>query len=263
MTRHLIRSSLALALLLPVTVAAQAPVTVSNSAFVPGRNATRVELEAASTQFDRLAASPAYSERARASARAQAQQLRQRLTEGDFRFGERLLIRVEGSVNLDDTVTVQADQRISVRGIRVVSLAGVLRSELERKLLGDLTEVVRNATVTARPILRVAVFGLVTRPGYQSVPGETTLDQLITLAGGPAATAAAENSTVLRGDEVLFDREQVRAAVVRGQTIDALGVQDGDALMVPLRGPGWDRSASLQWVTILIGPLMTIFLISR
>lgn len=243
---------------------AQAPVP----ALAPGvvalaRTATREELEGAVSQLDRLAASTAYGAETRSRARAQASQARRRLTDGDFRVGDRLLLRVGGSVAVDDTVTVLEGVRIDVRGIRQVSLVGVLRSELDRKLLADLTEVVRNATVSARPLLRMAVFGSVARPGYLSVPSETTVDHVLTLAGGPVANADAQSTTLMRGDTLLLDREQVMLAVVDGATLDELGVFDGDALIVPQQRAPWDRASTLSIISLFLAPVLTIFAIGR
>ena len=256
----------ALALLITTAGASHAQSAVSTAA--PGvvaqaRSATREALEQAAAQLDRLASSTAYSAENRLRARGQAAQVRRRLTDGDFRVGDRLVLAVGGSVVVDDTVTVLDGPRIDVRGIRQVSLSGVLRSELDRKLLADLTEVVRNATVTARPLLRMAVFGSVVQPGYLSVPSETTLDHVLTLAGGPVADAAAQQTALMRGDTLLLDRKQVMLAIVDGTTLEELGVIDGDALIVPPRRPPWDRSTTLSIVSLLFIPLITIFGISR
>lgn len=225
--------------------------------------ASRDEIESAASRYDRLAASTAYGERLRAVARAEAGALRQRLTDGDFQVGDRILLRVEGQVMIDDTVTVMEGRRITVRGIRQVALTGVLRSELEIKLRAELTEVVRNVTLSASPLMRVAVFGSVVRPGYIGVPSSTRLDQVLMLAGGPVANAAVDNITVVRADTVILDRERIVAAVASGATLDDLGIRNGDQVLVPPQGPPWDRSAVLQIVSIFLFPLLTIFVINQ
>lgn len=252
--------ALALALLVSTSDPAKAqPTTSSPVSVADARNATRDELEVAAIQFDRLASSTAYSDALRAKARAKATAVRSRLTDGDFRVGDQLILRVEGSVAVSDTVTVLDGRRINVRGIRQVSLDGVLRSELEHKLLSDLTEVVRNATVTARPLMRVAVFGSVLQPGFISVPRGITVDRVIMQAGGPAAVADMDKTTLVRGDTVLMRYDDLRLAIVAGTTLDQLGVQDGDALVVPQRGAPWDRGSVLQLVSLFMFPLLTIF----
>lgn len=246
---------------LPVSAAAQ---PVSNaSPDASSRLATRASLDSLVVVFDRLALSTAYSERARSRARAGAREARRRLTEGDFRVGDQIVLQVGGQVVLDDTVTVTDGPKINVRGIRQVSLAGVLRSELQLKLLTDLTEVVRNATVLAEPLMRVAVLGSVAQPGFKNVPGDATLDRVLTLAGGPAANAALDKTTIVRADTVLVSKEEVFRSFAEGRTVGMLAMRDGDAVMVPAAAAPWDRQATLGIIGLLMGPLMAIFVFRR
>jgi protein involved in polysaccharide export with SLBB domain len=247
----------------PSLASAQAP---GASVTVATRLASRAQLDAAATQFDQFAASSAYSERTRSRARSEASAIRRRISEGDFRVGDRIALRIEGLQNPGtptptDTVTVLDGRVITIPGYRQVSLAGVLRSELEGRLRTELADYVQRATVIARPLMRVAVFGSVTRPGYVSVPAETSLDQLLSLAGGPSATAAMEKLTLVRADTVLLKPDAIVTAVAEGRTLDALGVLDGDALVVPVAGPPWDRNATLQIVGLFLTPLLTIFVL--
>lgn len=227
------------------------------------RMATRAELEAAAEEYDRLAASTAYSEPARARARVEAAAMRRRLTEGDFRVGDRLLLRVEGQVMLDDTVNVVEGPQIMVRGIRQVSLVGALRSELETLLRAEINEVVPRSTVTASPLMRLSVLGSVTRPGFLSVPSTTTLDRLITLSGGPVASAAVDRIKIERADTLVVSEADVQRAMAAGNTVEMLGLIDGDALVVPLQSPPFDRTQAITLVTSLVIPLLTIFIVRR
>ena len=227
------------------------------------RMATRAELESAAAEFDQLAASTAYSEPIRGRARGQAVAIRSRLTEGDFRVGEQIVLRIEGQLTVNDTVTVLDGLRVLVPQFRQVSLAGVLRSELELRLRTELAEVVpRNLTVTARPLMRLAVLGSVTRPGYLSVPSETTVDALLTLAGGPLSTAALDEMNLTRADTVLLKAAATRSAITQGLTVGQLDLTDGDALIVPLR-ERWDRAAVLQIVGLVVTLVSTFTLLQQ
>lgn len=245
--------------LLPLLARAQEPLTSRVTS--TSRLATRTQLDASATQFDQYASSSAYSAGTRARARAEAAAIRRRLSEGDFRIGDLIELRIDAVPGVNDTVTVLEGRRINVRGYRQVSLAGVLRSELESKLQLDLADYIRNTTVSARPMVRVAVFGTVARPGYISVPVEVSLDQVLMLAGGPAATAAVEKTRLMRTDEVILNADEFLAAVASGKTLADLGVLDGDALVVPPGELPWDRNATLQIVSLFLTPLLTIFVL--
>jgi hypothetical protein len=252
------RASLAVALVSLVLAA----VPAHGQSVVPGtasRTASRAELESAAVSFDQLAASTAYGERTRARAREQAAVIRGRLTDGDFRAGDRIMVVIEGQLAVNDTITVLEGARLPVPGFRAISLSGVLRSELESKLRTELTDVVRNATVTARPLIRLAVFGAVAQPGYLSVPSETTVDDLLMMAGGPTATAEIGKLRLSRADTLLVGSSEIRAAVASGRTVASLDLADGDALVVPESGPPWDRNAVMQMSGFILG-LVTIFL---
>ena len=188
--------------------------------------------------------------------------IRRRLTEGDFRVGDLIVLRIEGQLTVNDTMTVLDGLRVSVPQFRQVALAGVLRSELELRLRTELTDVVRNATVTARPLMRLAVLGSVTRPGYLSVPSETTVDGLLMLAGGPLPTAAVNEMNLTRADTVLLKASTTRSAVTQGLTIGQLELTDGDALLVPLK-ERWDRAAVLQIVGLAVTLLSTFTLLQQ
>lgn len=228
------------------------------------RMARRAELDSSAAYHERLARSTAYSERTRARAAAAAATARGRLTEGDFHEGDRiLLVTGGGAVALDDTLTVLEGRRLAVPGFGPVSLMGVLRSELEARLLADLGTLVRGTTVSARPLMRVAVFGSVGAPGFLSVPQESTLDDVISRAGGPVATAAIRKITVTRNDRVILDMSDVMAAVAGGRSLSALGIEDGDAVMVPDQGAPWDRNSALQFIASMSGVLFALGLINR
>ena len=247
-----------LAFLLSSSALTAQSATVSPSS----RMATRAELESAAAEFDQLAASTAYSEPIRGRARGQAVAIRRRLTDGDFRVGDRIVLRIEGQLDVDDTMTVLDGLRVPVPRFRQVSLAGVLRSELELRLRTELTDVVRNATVTARPLMRLAVLGSVTRPGYLSVPSETTVDALLMLAGGPLPVAAVNEMNITRADTVLFKAAATRSALTQGLTVGQLDLTDGDALFVPLK-ERWDRAAVLQMVGLAVTLLTTFALLQQ
>ncbi len=251
---HLIRGLAALATLGVVTLPAQQPTGGA-------RLASRADLVALAQTLERAAESPAYGERLRARARNELGQVRRRLSVGDLKVGERIHIRVEGGeAPFADTVSVRDSMVIDVPNIRRFSVAGVLRSELEERVTSEVRAVIRNARVTVRPLMRVAVLGAVTTPGFRAIPSETLVDQLLSLGGSPSSTATLDKMRFMRGDLVLLDGPAVMAAIAQGRTLASLDLADGDALVVPSGSPPWDRSSALQIVSLLMAPLIAVVL---
>lgn len=225
-------------------------------------DATRADLERALSDLERSSASTAYSISLRSKARAEAGTVRSRLTAGDFRVGDRIRVRVGGPAALvDSALTVDDSLALVIPGIKRVALRGVLRSELEATILRELSDVVRQAEVSAQPLLRVAVLGQVLTPGFQSVPAEAFLDELITGAGGTSPVASITRMRLSRGDTVLMESSELQEAIARGRTLGDLGLRDGDALIIPPQPAPWDRASVLQLASFLIGPLLTLVVV--
>ncbi len=225
------------------------------------RLASRAELVTLAQTLERAAESPAYGERLRASARLDLAQVRRRLGVGDFTTGERIFIRVEGGEQpFADTISIRDSLIVDLPNIRRFSVTGVLRSELEEHVNNEVRAVIRNARVTAQPLLRVAVLGAVAAPGFRAVPSETLVDQLLFLGGSPAATATLDKMRFMRGDTVLLSGPAVMSAIAQGRTLASLDLSDGDALVIPTGSPPWDRASTFQLASMLMGPLLAFVL---
>lgn len=265
MRRHLVRSvrpALMVLLMLPTTGLSQ---TDLGSAWT----ASRAELERRVTQLDALAGSTAYSDRARARSAQEAAGIRRRLTEGDFRIGDRILIEIDGVVldatrgaqptqtEYQDTVTVLDGARINVPNIGEISLAGVLRSELQGRVNAAVNEVILNSRARTRPLVRLAVFGSVGRPGYYNIPLETRIDHLIMMAGGPTIDASTGKMRVQRGDTIVLDPTEVRGMIANGVVVGEMGLQEGDQLLIE-RGPQRiERQQTIQFAFLFLSPLVS------
>jgi hypothetical protein len=224
-------------------------------------HATRVELAAARDSFDAFANSPAYSVRTREAARATATRIRSRLERGDFKVGDRFAVIVTGSVALNDTVTVLNGPSARIGTFGVLPLAGLLHAELEDAVRQRVVASVLDAVVTVRVLVRVAVFGAVLSPGFQAVPLETRLDELLMNAGGPSSDADPSQLKVMRGDAVILSGSRILDAIAAGETVGSLGLLEGDYLSVEPRRPPWDRATTLQLVTVFATPLVTFLLL--
>ncbi|NNG16368.1 MAG: polysaccharide biosynthesis/export family protein, partial [Gemmatimonadales bacterium] len=96
--------------------------------------------------------------------------LQDRLTNGDFQVGDRVALTVLQDPTLTDTFTVKVGRTITLPNIPDISLHGVLRSEVEEHLSAELSKYLREPTVEAVALIRIAILGSVGRPGYYAVP---------------------------------------------------------------------------------------------
>ena len=209
----------------------------TSEAFDPrSSSATRETLEAMATKAEREAVS-ARNEESRNQHRTDAELMRQRLRDGDFEVGDRILVTVDsGAVGVTDSVTVRAARSIQLTGMPEISLQGVLRSELEEYLTQQFARIIREPKIRAVPLLRLGIYGPVGSPGFYQVPADMLFSDVIMLSGGPSSTADLNKSVVRRGRREIVSRKTIQRALVVGSTIDALGLRAGDAIYVGTTG---------------------------
>ncbi|HEV2671811.1 MAG TPA: hypothetical protein VGU74_12000, partial [Gemmatimonadales bacterium] len=160
---------------------------------------TRPELERYLGQLREQALTPKRGGMSEDVLRGETTYVQQRLADGDFRVGDRLLVTVEdpGPVmgvmagpglppvktpeqQLSDTFTVGTNQEVTLPGVGVLSLRAVLRSELEPFLTVQIGQYIRNPVVHVRPLISLAVSGGVLKPGFYTVPANSVLPAVIT-----------------------------------------------------------------------------------
>ena len=213
--------------------------------------ASRPALERLERRFEAAAESPAYSEVLRAEARAEAAKLRERLSTGDFRPGDRVLLTVEREAALSDTFTVAQRREILLPNLGAVALDGVLRSEVEQHLRDYVSRYLRDPIVRARSFVRVSITGEVQRPGFYAVPSDVVLSDALAFAGGVTGNARVTDVSVRRSDVVLWDSEELADVIGGGRTIDQLDVRSGDQIEV-------GRQRSGRGLGGLEGPLRAV-----
>jgi protein involved in polysaccharide export with SLBB domain len=193
---------------------------------------SRAELQALLEEYDALASSPAYSGAFRDDARDAASQIRERLEVGDFRVGDRIVLDVRGEDELPDTVQVQPGPVIVLGDIGEISLAGVLRSELQAHLVRELSRVIREPVVYSQSMIRLSVDGEIGTPGFHVLPAELLLGEVLMRAGGLAEDADMDRIRVLRGETVLLDESETAQAIIDGRSLDQLSMRAGDRIEV-------------------------------
>lgn len=224
---------------------------------------TRADLERLLAAHEAALASPAYSESAKRAIRTDADAVRARLRDGDFRPGDRIVLYVQGEPELPDTVVVQPGPLISLPLFGDVPLDGVLRSEITQHLTEALGRYIRNPVVRATGHMRVSVLGAVVRPGFYTMPAETLIGEALMVAGGPLPIANIGSTRVERGTEVVLGGEALQDAIRAGMTLDQLNLVAGDQILVPERAAG-GFLGTLGIIAGVVGSVGTVlFLILR
>jgi protein involved in polysaccharide export with SLBB domain len=162
--------------------------------------------------------------------------IRQRLAEGDILPGDKIRLSVVSDTTLSGTFTVRTDGTIVAPNVDPINVKGVLRSELESHLAKELQRYLRNPTVTASSLVRIAVSGSVARPGFYDLPPESAASDAIVAAGGLGGDGDVQKTMVRRNAEPLYDKKEVREFFVSGASIDQMGLHTGDEFFVGRRG---------------------------
>jgi protein involved in polysaccharide export with SLBB domain len=223
---------------------------------------TRAQLEQAAAAAEQ-AARTARDKEVRERNAWLASRYRQRLQQGDLQAGHRIMLFVVGDSALSDTFTVRADQKLLLPNLPDISLAGVLESELQDYLQKQLSKYLREPTVRAQALLRVAVLGEVGRPGFYSVPTDAPVSDVIMTAGGPNGAADMRKVVLRRGSEVAVSREGIQDAFRQDLTMSDVGARPGDELYIP------SKDSSSRWATIaavvgsVTGIIWTVIYIAR
>lgn len=162
-----------------------------------------------------------------------------RLQDGDFQNGDRLFIRVRGDSSLSDTFAVRVGQVLPLPDMPPLEMRGVLRSEAKARIQTHISQFIRNPQVEVEPLIRMGLLGLVTRPGYYNVRADVPVSEVVMVAGGMAAEADFKKTTAQRGQVELYDRETIRKAMAAGMSLDQLGIQSGDEIVIGKRNSGF------------------------
>jgi polysaccharide export outer membrane protein len=227
--KHLLRVLVASLLLFPMHLEAQVPM-----AFDPGRvELTRSDLERLLEQYEEALRSTAYSGRVMDLIRADAQRVRDRLSEGDFRVGDAVVLFVQGEPEIPDTVPVEPGPQVTLPLFGSIPLAGVLRSELETHLTEELSAFIRDPVVRAQALMRLSIQGVVGRPGFFVVPADMLVTEAIMMAGGPGQDANLDDLRIERAGESLIEGEDLQEALIQGRTLDQLNLRAGDQIYLP------------------------------
>jgi protein involved in polysaccharide export with SLBB domain len=159
--------------------------------------------------------------------------LRTRLQRGDFQEGDRIVVMLLGSTTFNDTISVRVGKLLPLPQMGEVPLEGVLRSELNERISTHLAKYLRDSSVRAIPLLRVAVIGQVGRPGFYYTSADVLISDVLMKAGGPAGDADLNKVEIRRGGETIWNTQDTRTAMTDGLSLERLHLRAGDEFYVP------------------------------
>lgn len=177
-----------------------------------------------------------------------------------LRVGDRIVLTVDGEETLTDTFTVKTGVAIDLPVIGEIKLAGVARDQVEKHLTAEIGKYIKQPLVTAQTLVRVAVLGEVERAGYFALPADALLADALNEAGGPSTEADMAKIQLMRGGKVVQSGPRLRTAIASGRTIDEIGMQAGDELIIPRR-PDAERTARI--LSLVVAIPLTIMALGR
>ena len=196
----------------------------------------------------------------RAERLAEASALRSRLRDGDFHAGDRITLWVNGESALSNTFIVRSGNVLAIPTLQEISLHGVLRSELRDVLLKEIRRFIKDPEIQVTSLITVTVLGAVGHPGFYTVAPNTPITDVLMSAGGPLASADFGRSRLVRGGADVGGGNQLRALLESNRTLDEIGFQSGDEIVVGERPHRWQStSAVLGTFALLVPTLILVF----
>lgn len=183
-----------------------------------------------------------------------------RTSTGTLRAGDRIVLSVRDEPTLTDTFTVSAGPSLTLPVLGTISLVGVRRDAVQTHLSAEITRYFREPVVTATTLVRVAVLGEVARPGYFTLVADALLSDAITEAGGPSPQADMAKAKLTRKGVVIQEGTRLRDSLASGRTLDELGMEAGDQLMVPRRA---DSERLIRILSLVVAIPLTVLALTR
>jgi hypothetical protein len=180
--------------------------------------------------------------------------LRTRLQRGDFQEGDRIVVMLLGSTTFNDTILVRVGKMLPLPRMGEVPLEGVLRSELNDRISSHLARFLRDTSVRATPLVRLAVLGQVQRPGFYYTSADVLVSDMLMKAGGPGGDADLNNVVIRRAGDTIWNAKDTRTAMTDGLSLERLHLRAGDELYV-------NQQKHTNWMGIMQVALSTAALV--
>jgi len=247
MSRNLAGVALSLTLLSP-TLLAQAVTDTAAGPLMATRGALESRLEAARLMGP--------------DGQTQADVIQRRLTEGDFRQGDRVLLSVQGEPALTDTFTVTPSIELMLPDVGPISMRGVLRSEVGEYMSREVARYLRAPVVQAHALVSMTVVGEVARAGVHWVNSDALVTDVLTAAGGGTRDAKINEMRIERRGVPVLNEKAMQNAIASMATLDDAGLLPGDQLIVPSRS-GSSTYEIVRTVSIILTIPLTIYALTQ
>ncbi len=136
-------------------------------------------------------------------------------------------------LNLSGDYPINPNGSIVMPIIGEVKVKGYTVYEVMNQLRERFSEFIKNPYVYVRPLIRLTMQGAFNEPSAYHVDPSSTVWDVVKQAGGPAGNADLSKMRVERGGKVVIP--DVIKAFERGVSLEEVGIQSGDQLVVPTR----------------------------
>jgi polysaccharide biosynthesis/export protein len=150
-----------------------------------------------------------------------------------------LYIHVWREETVTKTVSVRMDGMISIPLVDEIQAAGLTPLQLKEKLTERLKQFIENPNVTVVVMeansFKVYISGQISKPGIYRLRSDTTLAQIISMAGGLTEWANQKKIIIIRKENGKEKRFTINyKKIVKGEDLDSnIILKSGDTIIVP------------------------------
>jgi polysaccharide export outer membrane protein len=150
-----------------------------------------------------------------------------------------LYIHVWREETVTKTVSVRMDGMISIPLVDEIQAAGLTPLQLKEKLTERLKQFIENPNATVVVMeansFKVYISGQISKPGIYRLRSDTTLAQIISMAGGLTEWANQKKIIIIRKESGKEKRFTINyKKIVKGEDLDSnIILKSGDTIIVP------------------------------
>jgi len=159
----------------------------------------------------------------------------------DFHPGDAIRINIIEIFQSPDrrSLDISGDYKINSLGNVTLPLIGPVkvvdkdRASMEKYLMEKYSPYFKEPYVTVIPLIRVVLMGAFNQPGSYRISPQSSLWELIELAGGPSENCDLKSMRVERGGEVVI--RNLLTSFEKGHSLEDIDVNTGDQIIVDVK----------------------------